>query len=200
MRYAVDEWRVDIIVMSFGFFEENSTVSEAINYAAYKQILMFAAASNDGKNRLGGVAWPASRSDVFCVHAADGLGTASPFTPSPQDSMRVMVLGECVPSAWPPFPEDSKRKAPKDRKFMNGTSCAAPIAAGIAAIVLDYARGFLEDDEWMSLRRYDSMMRMFKEMSEDNHYTGYWWIRHWTLFEDKMGDSGIQHTIRRFLP
>ncbi len=188
----MDEWKVDIIVMSFGFGREIDTLSDAIDHAASEGVLMFAAASNDGKNRPSGPAWPASKTGVICVHSADGYGNPSLFTPSPQDSMRIAVLGECVRSAWP-----EKLKVPNHHKFMSGTSCAAPIAAGIAAVILDYARGFLDEQEWKRLRRYDSMRRMFKEYSDNTN--GYWWIKHWALFEPERDESWIQGEIRRFL-
>ena len=85
-----------------------------------------------------------------------------------------MGLGECVNSAWP-----QKLKSPGDHKLMRGTSCAAPIAAGIAALILDYARGFSTDQEWEMLHRVDSMRRMFEVMKEnDPQPPGYWWIKH----------------------
>ncbi|SPO04606.1 uncharacterized protein DNG_07291 [Cephalotrichum gorgonifer] len=191
LRYAVDTWEVDIIVMSFGFGTESIVLSEAIDHAAYKKVLMFAAASNDGKNRPGGVAWPASKTGVFCIHSADGYGNASSFTPSPRDNKRIMVLGECVKSAWP-----EKLKAAGDHKLMSGTSCAAPIAAGIAAVVLDYARDFLDQREWDRLRTYDSMLRMFDKLRDGDATTGYWWIRHWTLFDSDKDEYWIQGEVK----
>ena len=127
-------------------------------------------------------------------------GTAIPpyLPPAPQDNKRITVLGECVDSAWPPFPEGSKYKAPDDRKLMSGTSCAALIAAGIAAVVLDYARSLLNEEEWQRLRRYDSMMNMFKELRDKDATIGYWWIKHWALFDPKWGASWIQNTIKGF--
>lgn len=197
IRYAVDEWRVDIIVMSFGFGQEAETLSKAIDHAASKKVLIFAAASNEGKNRPDGVAWPASRPDVFCVHAASGKGSRSHFTPTAQDGMRIMTLGECVRSAWPPFPEGSKRKMPGDSKLMSGTSCAAPIAAGIAAIILDLARGFLDDNDWKRLRRPESMQRMFNHLRDQyDNGSGYWWIMHWKLFDPKYPREYIEQTIK----
>jgi hypothetical protein len=193
IRHAVDNWEVDIIVMSFGFGARNETLYRAIKYAAYKEVLMFAAASNDGKNRPGGVAWPAKEPGVICVHSGDGYGTPSRFTPSPKENMKIMVLGECVSSAWP-----QKLKELGNHKHMSGTSCAAPIAAGIAAVVLDYARGFLTQEEWESLRRVGSMQRMFSELKDPDNTTGYWWIKHWELFDEDRDESWIQGEIRGF--
>lgn len=180
--------------MSFGFGARNDKVFEEIKYAAYREVLMFAAASNDGKNRPDGVAWPASESRVICVHSGDGFGNPSPYTPSPQENMKIMVLGECVRSAWP-----QKLKSLDGFKHMSGTSCAAPIAAGIAAIILDYARGFLSQKDWESLRRVDSMRRMFESLKDPHNNTGYWWIKHWQMFEPDRKECWIQEEIRRFL-
>ncbi|KAH7176810.1 peptidase S8/S53 domain-containing protein [Dactylonectria macrodidyma] len=191
IRHAVDEWKVDIIVMSFGFEDEQEPLSESVNYAARNNVLMFAAASNDGKNRPEEVAWPARDMHVICVHSAEGFGTPSTFTPGPQDNQKIMVLGECVKSAWP-----QRLTSPENHKLMSGTSCAAPIAAGIAAILLDYARGFLEDGEWKRFRRVDSMRRMFEKMRSPGSPSGYWWIRHWKLFDERQSEGWIQGEIR----
>lgn len=179
--------------MSFGFGNRNDMLYDEIKYAASKDVLIFAAASNDGKNRPDGVAWPAKETSVICVHSGDGLGNSSSFTPSPKDNMRIMVLGECVPSAWPP-----KLKSPGDLKYMSGTSCAAPIAGGIAAVILDYSRGFLTESEWKSLRQTGSVRRMFEGLRDPNK-ADYWWIQHWALFAPNREESWIQGEIRGFL-
>ncbi|KAJ0356322.1 hypothetical protein KNSL1_000030 [Colletotrichum chrysophilum] len=101
LRYAVEQWKVDIVVMSFGFSINNDVLYQEIQDAARKGVLMFAAASNEGRNRPDGIAWPAREENVICVHSADGYGNRSTFTPSPMDNMRIMVLGECIKSAWP---------------------------------------------------------------------------------------------------
>jgi hypothetical protein len=194
IRYAVDEWKVDMIVMSFGFGEEHQLLDDAIQHAAYKKVLMFAAASNDGKNRPGGVAWPAHDDSVICVHSGDGGGNPSKFTPEARDGMRVMVLGECVNSASPPH-----LKHLGDHHLMSGTSCAAPIAAGIAALILDYAKGFLEQHEWEKLRRVSSIRRMFGRMKDPMSQSEYWWIKHWAWFQPKRDEGWIQGEIRGVL-
>lgn len=196
--YAVDEWKVDIIVMAFGFGERNGILSDAIKHADFNNVLMFAAASNDGKNRPDGIAWPASDHRVICVHSADGYGNPSGFTPSAQDNMRFMVLGEHVISAWP-----EKFKYPGNLKHMSGTSCAAPIAAGIAAVFLDYSRSFLSDREWKEFHSIGSIRRMFEHFGRPDDIsngTKYRWIRHWNLFaqHSKVGEEWIHGEIRRF--
>ncbi|KAI9147009.1 Major intracellular serine protease [Paramyrothecium foliicola] len=191
IRHAVDKWEVDIIVMSFGFSSEIELVRGAIKHAHAHDVLMFAAASNDGKNRPDGVAWPARESGVICVHAGDGHGNASSFTPGPQENMKIMVLGECIRSAWPQGP-----KAADEHRHMSGTSCSAPIAAGIAAVVLDYARSFLPEDDWRKLRRVDPIRRMFKRLRDPESDGHYWRVKHWALFDEKRDESWIQGEIK----
>ena len=177
--------------MSFGFEERHKAIGDAIRHAAFRGRLMFAAASNEGRNR--GIVWPARETSVMCVHSGDGNGTRSSFTPSSQDGMKIMALGECIKSASPPH-----LNLPDDEGYMSGTSCATPIAAGIAAIILDYARGFLEDEKWEDLRQTTSMRRMFEKIKDEN-LADYWWIRHWELFHPKRSTEWIQDQIRQAL-
>jgi hypothetical protein len=173
--------------MSFGFDEEHPELYDAIQHAAHQNVLMFAAASNDGKNRPDGVAWPARHESVICVHSGDGNGNPSDFTPAARDNMRVMVLGECINSASP-----RHLKHVGDHHLMSGTSCAAPIAAGIAALILDYARVFLEQHEWEKLRRVQSIRRVFQLLKDSESRSEYWWIKHWALFDPKGDEGWIQ--------
>ncbi|ROW15178.1 hypothetical protein VPNG_03034 [Cytospora leucostoma] len=192
IRFAVDDWEVDIIVMSFGFADEDEGIYQAIKHAAHKDVLMFAAASNAGKNE--GVAWPARDAHVICVHSGDEFGNPSAFTPETQENMKIMVLGESVLSAWPHEP------SPNNFKTLSGTSCAAPIAAGIAAVMLDYSRGFLSENEWKAFRRLGSMRRMFEQLKgTSSTASGYWWIKHWHLFDADKEQAWIEGEIRRFL-
>jgi hypothetical protein len=179
-------------VLCFGFGEEHEEIYSAIRHAASQGVLTFAAASNDGKNRPDGIAWPARNSDVICVHSGDGYGNPSAFTPAPSDNMRIMVLGECVTSAWPPHLESDD-----GQQMMSGTSCATPIAAGIAALILEYALGFLKPDEWRKLCRTDSMRRVLLAMGDRPEGSGYSWIRPWAWFEPNCDEAWVQREIKR---
>ena len=167
--------------MSFGFVEEQSAILKAIGRAYAKGITMFAAASNDGANREDNISWPAKIQEVICVHSGSGGGTKSRFTPWASDNHRVMVLGECVKSLG---------------TYMSGTSCATPIAAGIAACILDYARRVgLSEDELLKLRRTEYMRKMFKIMKKEER-EDYWWIIPWSFFNDKRSDPWIADQMR----
>ena len=106
--------------------------------------------------------------------------------------MRIMTLGECVPSAWPA----SLTAKGDGYKYMTGTSCAATIAAGIVATILDYSRGFLTDEEWMLLRKRDSVRNMFMALTSPVGESGYWSLQHSRLFHGGRNKESTQQTIR----
>jgi hypothetical protein len=120
--------------MSFGFEENDLTLEEAIDKT---NILMFAASTNFGATEDHPVRFPArAKHKVICIHAADGIG--KPYGGNPPDSSKdenFSTLGVCVPLG--------KKIDPKSQQsqtvYRSGTSVATPIAAGIAALVLEFA-------------------------------------------------------------
>lgn len=116
--------------MSWGGQHEIPEIKSAIRDAFHQGVSMFAAASNDG--RLSGVAFPANLRQVICVNSHDGYGQPSIFNPRPYSGTNLAIIGEYVEAAWPVGDHITARLA--------GTSIATPIAAGIAALILEYSR------------------------------------------------------------
>ncbi|MCJ1249359.1 hypothetical protein MMC30_006582 [Trapelia coarctata] len=128
IMHATDEWKVDIIMMSFGWHRYHPCVEQAIDHASSRQVIICAAASNNGANRT--VAFPANYPPVICVHSANGWGRISHFTAPPLSiGPNFAVVGEAVSSTWP-GEEYGKRRW--------GTSTATPIMAAIVALVLEF--------------------------------------------------------------
>jgi len=183
IRHATKEWKVDIITMSFGFpfLEEYlDGIQTAINEAYVSRILMFCAAKNDGANS--GIAYPANQDQVICVNSTDGHGNPSKFNPSPVTGRNLSVLGEDVLSSWP-----VKLKGGMQRK--SGTSYSTPIAAGIAAIVIDYARQKMQEREQFSIKKLSTprgMQAVLSLMSE--HRLGYQYLAPWELFNEERSN------------
>ncbi|KAF4962443.1 hypothetical protein FSARC_9472 [Fusarium sarcochroum] len=132
--HAVDKWEVDIISMSFGWpssdFDGYEALEAAIDRAYSKKVLMFAAAANSG-GRMGR-AYPASSSQVICVHSTNTNGGASDFSPTAEpNSINIATVGESVESAWPTLlcNDSSNHDCVKSR---SGTSYATPIIAGFS--------------------------------------------------------------------
>jgi len=126
--------------MSFGFPEWAKGVQDiktAIKAASGADILIFCAASNGGVS--GDIAFPANQNEVICVNSANGQGTPSGFNPGEaKEGQNLCALGEDVKSSWPRhFNLGNQRKS--------GTSFATPIAAALAAVLLDYARDKMPD-------------------------------------------------------
>ncbi|KAI0099632.1 peptidase S8/S53 domain-containing protein [Nemania sp. FL0031] len=127
-------WGVDIINMSFGWSESElpgtDGVSSAIGFAEEQGVLLFAAASNYGLSQLNDVFYPARDPRVVSVDAEDGLGNPAPFalrSPRGGGGARYCAPGLSVDSPVSAVP-------------MCGSSFACPVAAGIAALILEFSR------------------------------------------------------------
>ncbi|KAF2797775.1 subtilisin-like protein [Melanomma pulvis-pyrius CBS 109.77] len=137
-----DHNRVDIIHLSFGFpqfHERLRPILTAIRAARENNVLVFAAAGNEGGNK--GVFWPAKlyeTGDVICVNASDSDGNASGFNPTTAAGTRICTLGEAVPSC--------ERDHQEKTIHRSGTSFATPIAVSIAALVLGFVDNVLARD------------------------------------------------------
>ncbi|KAI1124341.1 peptidase S8/S53 domain-containing protein [Nemania abortiva] len=139
IRYAATPaseggWGVDIINMSFGWNESElpgtDGVSSAIEFAEKKGVLLFAAASNYGVSRLNDVLYPARDQRVISVDAEDGLGNPAPF------ALRSLSGDGGVRYCAPGLSVDT----PVSAVPVCGSSFACPVAAGVAALVLEFAR------------------------------------------------------------
>ncbi|ETS76984.1 hypothetical protein PFICI_10858 [Pestalotiopsis fici W106-1] len=199
INYAVSEWKVDIISMSFGIREYNQPLTTAISNALKHETLLFAAASNDGGNS--GRAFPADYPLVFCIHSTDGNGNPSSFNPTAHDKdFNFSLLGENVSSHWP----TGKNGDGQPVNIMSGTSVATPIAAGLAASVLSFAR---QQDEqaghviaeadrlgpWM--KDIHSMELVFNSMVQKRR-AGYDYITPHTLFEGGLSRERVYEKLK----
>jgi subtilisin family serine protease len=200
----VKEWNVDIISVSFALtppdarqdtnmqleeselkeYEESiNDVIKSINHAIKSSRLIFAAASNDGKNRRR--TFPANYPSVFGVYASDGMGAVSAINPfSQEDDINIMTLGIDV-KVLERRRMDSNGVSTliREPKYRSGTSFATAIAAGIAGTILDIADRAKEIEEQTKekLRDYGSMRKIFTELlprDKDNHC----YLTPWHLF------------------
>jgi subtilisin family serine protease len=123
---------VDIISMSFAISKQDKQNKEAISQAieaVQDKVLMFAAASNAGQNV--GRTFPAKHNAVFCIHATNGNGSPLTLNPRPHlKDLNFSTLGQHVEA--PSKGQETIR--------ISGTSVATPVAAGIAALVLEFVR------------------------------------------------------------
>lgn len=139
IRFAADHG-AQIISMSFGksYSPYKQAVDDAIKYADAKGILMVHAAGNDGAdlakgrnfptpNYLGG-GHPANWIEVGASSWKGGDKLAAPFSNYNQQLVDVFAPGEDILSTVPG----------NQYQRLSGTSMAAPVVSGLAALIMDY--------------------------------------------------------------
>lgn len=103
------------------------------------------------------IAFPASYPRVICINSADGSGARSRYNPPPEStSHNFSVLGKAGSSAWPiGFGEGAEKR-------QWGTSTSTPIAAAIAALVLELAKQLkLDISHDVRLKTLEDLGEMF---------------------------------------
>lgn len=178
--------------MSFGFPDSIPKIDDAIMTAFMAGVILFAAASNEGANSQTPVSYPARHHLVVCINSTDGQGTGSRFTPPPQPNENNFgIVGEAVRSAWPTH----FRKGLEQRK--SGTSVATPIAAGVAALVLEFIRQRPALAEGTRIK-YGTLVEILKSMTIKSS-NGYDYLRPWALFDRVESRDEIASNIKRIL-
>jgi hypothetical protein len=182
-----------IVVMPFGW-ERNKRNSE---YSAFEQTLddiavptaprlLFAAASNGGANLRR--TYPASQSSVFSIHASNHEGKRKGYNPTAiRDEMNYITIGHEVPGY-----DQSSRES--------GTSFATPVAAAIAAAIIEMMGLYGSPaSKWTLeyLQTYDGMNRVFSKMSQRRD--GYDYLDWADLFSEQRTDEEVCETISGWL-
>jgi subtilisin family serine protease len=171
--------------MSFGYAEEQQCISDAIlDVLNYRRgsILFFAAASNFGSNQM--EMFPASHDSVISIRATNANGHFEDFNPPRNDNETVTfgTLGLKVPGAW--------LSNHNGEKCQTGTSVAAAIAAGIAALLLGYVNnrteiGYFSESLLQDVKRraqtQRGMLALFKALSMPTLNEHYLYLTPWRL-------------------
>src|SRR5271155_4301030 len=126
--------------MSLGMRDNPLSLIEALNEARGQGITILASASNEGANDT--ISFPARLPSVICIGSADGKGRRSSFSPPFVGEEKYSALGEGVLGATPIRIGDEAGTEGYCRR--TGTSTAVAIAAGIAALLIDYTRQFAQ--------------------------------------------------------
>lgn len=177
IKYAVETWDVDIISMSFGYHFEKPDIDEQLERATSKylrskgkNVLVFAAASNDGNNDPRIIAWPARRNNVIAVYPAKASGKPTDSCPAAHGGEGFMALGEHI--TVPQVIAKTKDRKAGEQTQQSGSSFATPFLAGSAALLLEFCRvgPLFEQAKGAEryLRRYDGISAVFRMIAGNN--------------------------------
>ncbi|KAK4209363.1 intracellular serine protease [Rhypophila decipiens] len=164
----------DIINLSFGLrlgeASQYKDLQDEITRLVKARKLIFAAASNTGGN--GTRPWPANQLGLFCIHAANEPGKPNrvDMNPDPEEWLdNFSTLGQEINSYWK-----------GEYRSISGTSFATPVAAAIAANVLEFARHKLSADVVTHFSSYGGMRTLFRSHMVNNSMNGvYHYLRPW---------------------
>jgi Subtilase family len=151
---------VDIISLSWGLNMEVESIAGILKRAYDKGIILIASASNRGRNHP--ITFPANADYVFCIGATDVYGNRSRFV-NKYGKEKFSTLGEAVSGSIDPNPDHHSGK------IRDGSSTAAPIAAGIAALTLRLLRQ-IPGLSPPGPENWHNMRKMFLAMSEEGSY------------------------------
>ncbi len=129
---AVDVFGCKIINMSWGLTADAPSLKEAIDYADSKGVILIAAVGNDGTTTT---YYPAAYENVIGVGSVGMDKTKSQFSQH-NKSVMVTATGEKVKSTY------------KDGGYqiLEGTSQAAPMVSGIAAVALSMKENLTSEE------------------------------------------------------
>ncbi|KAH8692296.1 ankyrin repeat-containing domain protein [Talaromyces proteolyticus] len=197
IRHARDNWKVDIITLASGFDQSHKEMEKEIYMAEASDILIFAAASNDGNQEY--ITFPANMvGHTMAMFACNGnVKVTNDFNPSPSRNSRYnfAVLGENI------------RINPFDTKPESGTSMSTFIGAAIAALVVDFSnqkdvKEFIEHREYV--KSVAGMTAIFAEMaiagsSQDYHCVAPWKLLSSSRVDRKRQREKLCHKISSLL-
>ena len=124
---------------------------------------------------------------VLCIAAVDGMGNRSDFTSYKFGVEKYMALGVAVNGASVSFENcnDGRR---------SGSSTATPIAAGIAALLIDYTHQCFDDCDAQNI---ENMRKLFFAMSKETDGNPNRYLAPWSLFECHDPRTNIKRIIEQ---
>lgn len=124
IRWAVDHG-AHIVTMSLGVEGTSSSLANAVAYARVNDVVMVAAAGNDGTSV---VSYPAAYPEVIAVGAIDNTNRRASFS-NYGNNLDIVAPGVMIYST----------QGGSSYQYLSGTSAAAPHVAGVAAVMLSVA-------------------------------------------------------------
>lgn len=194
INHTRTEWKVDIVSISFCYRTCMSEIETGIKafVEAKPPILIFTAAANTGA-REDRPAFPASMGSVFCINSASGDGVTSAYNPPMRHGNdNFCFLGEAISCAWPMALDPNGDISSAPEKVLSGTSLATPVAASVAALVLEFCRQYprlLREKCVARIHTYEGMREVFLETMAGKEDRMDMLIQPWRLLDARLRDD-----------
>jgi hypothetical protein len=163
-------------------------IKAAIRNAFHRGVIIFAAGGNSGGNPRNPILFPASLRQVICISSTDASNKPSKFNPPAMPDRTLSILGEAVTAAWP------SSDGVGTTSVQSGSSIATPIAAGVAALILEYVRQPAKKTETVAdqkrLNHSDQMRKVLHSMTIVND--GFHCITPAKLFDEKTDQRHVR--------
>ena len=175
---AVDEYNCDVINMSFGMSSDTESLQNAVNHAINKNVIVVAAAGNEGNT---GYKYPASYDGVISVANAEKYSGSFRIYSSSQknDKVDIAAPGKDLTSLV--------NSADGYDKFV-GTSFSAPIVSAVAALAKS-VKPSISPYEFERLVRLTADSSYMSFSGQDSNAWGMGMLDVKALFKELLGDD-----------
>ena len=164
--YQAIEEGVEIINMSFGFYQADLIVVTAVSYAYEQGIVMIASVGNDSTSQE---LFPAAYTEVMAVSAIDTLELIAGFS-NYGDYVDVCSPGVNVYSSLP---------GEYEWGTWSGTSFSTPLVSGICALVLQQGPTLTADEVYETIRVSARTELDWGTITPPDPYYGYGCVHAW---------------------
>ncbi|KAM3505003.1 hypothetical protein MY11210_008140 [Beauveria gryllotalpidicola] len=204
INWAVQVWDADIINLSLAMRVESRDIDEALSHALLPGSKIIFAAAHNNAGHHEGPSWPGRKLGIIAIHCTDGDGQPLSSNASVGREEYFATLGLDIPI------KEHFATTRSQLVYASGVSYATPIAAGIAANMLEILRHEASQrvndvKKWFYNGRY--VKALFKAMGQKEHRCCF--VQPWTFwhqitsvdsrYRDVQLRSGDERNIIRVL-
>jgi hypothetical protein len=140
--HAAVDAGAQVVNISLGAYQNASILTQAIDYADKRGVVIVAPSGND---QAATMTWPAADPRVISVGAVDAVEQQASFSNS-GEGLKITAPGYGINTAW----------LNGERVVFDGTSGSSPIVAGAVAAMMSQNPGMTANQAWSVLEQFSS--------------------------------------------
>ncbi|KAM3479704.1 hypothetical protein MY5147_001617 [Beauveria neobassiana] len=184
INWAVQVWDADIINLSLAMRVESRDIDEALSHALLPGSKIIFAAAHNNAGHHEGPSWPGRKLGIIAIHCTDGDGQPLSTNASVGREDYFATLGLDIPI------KEQFATTKSQYVYASGVSYATPVAAGIAANMLEILRHEASHrvndvKKWFYNGLY--MKVLFKAISQRDHRCCF--VQPWTFWHEIISVS-----------